>query len=154
MNKKCLIVIVVLLLVIMGGAYKFLFQGSVSKSTDGRMAIHLNASERDLVLEEMRAFLDSVQKITKGLSENDMELVVKYAKKVGRAAQGEVPGTLMGKLPMGFKKLGFDTHSKFDLLALDAESLGDRDHALNQLSTLMENCVACHTAHRLQVEEK
>lgn len=154
MNKKYLIVIVFLLLVIMGGAYKLLIQGSVSKSTDGRMAIYLNASERDLVLEEMRAFLDSVQKITKGLSENNMELVVKYAKKVGRASQGETPGTLMEKLPISFKKLGFDTHSKFDLLALDAESLGDRDHALTQLSILMKNCVACHAAHRLQVEEK
>ena len=71
----------------------------------------------------MREFLTSVQQITKGISENDMKLVVDYARKVGRAAQGEVPGTLMAKLPMQFKQLGFDTHTKFDQLAMDTEDL-------------------------------
>jgi hypothetical protein len=154
MSKSCKLIILTLSLVILGGAYKFMVQGNVSKSTDGRMAIHLNAGERDLVLAEMRAFLASVQKITKGISENDMKLVAEYARKVGKDAQDEVPGTLMGKLPMAFKKLGFDTHSKFDQLAVDAESLGDGGHALKQLTELMQNCVGCHSAHRLEVETK
>jgi len=154
MNKKCISAITVLLIVILGGAYKFLIQGSVSESPDGRKAIHLTAYERDLVLKEMRAFLVSVQQITKGISENDMARVTEYAKKAGRAAQQEVPVTLMGKLPLSFKKLGFDTHSKFDFLAMDAESLADSSHALTQLATLMENCVACHAAHRLEIINK
>ena len=78
------------------------------------MAIHLDAGERDLVLAEMRAFLTSVQQITKGISENDMKLVAEYSRKAGKAAQDEVPGTLIGKLPIEFKQLGFDTHTKFD----------------------------------------
>ena len=57
MNKKCVVVIVLLLFVIAGGIYKFVFQGSVSVGNDGRVAILLNSSERDLVLAEMRAFL-------------------------------------------------------------------------------------------------
>ena len=154
MSKKCLLVTGLLLLVIIAGAYKFMIQGSVTETTDGRMAIHLNAGERDLILQEMRAFLASVQKITKGISENDMALVAEHAKKVGKAAQGEVPGTLVGKLPMAFKKLGFDTHSKFDQLALDAESFGDSSHALEQLSVLMQNCIACHAGHRIEVSAK
>ena len=154
MSKKCILTVGVLLLVIAGGAYKFIIQGSVSKSTDGRMSIHLNAAERDLVLEEMRAFLTSVQQITQGISENDMELVSKYAKKVGKAAQGEVPGTLVGKLPIQFKKLGFDTHTKFDQLAMDTEDLGDSNHALSQLSALMQNCIACHAAYRIDISSE
>ena len=63
----------------------------------------------------------------------------------------EVPGTLVGKLPVQFKKLGFDTHAKFDQLALDAEEFGDSDHALSQLSTLMKNCTACHAAYRFDI---
>ncbi len=47
MNKKCMVVIVFLLLVIVGGVYKFIFQGSVSDSTDGRVAINLDAGETD-----------------------------------------------------------------------------------------------------------
>ena len=153
MNKTCIAVISVLALVIIVGGYKFIVQGSVSKGTDGRMAIHLYASERDLVLEEMRGFLVSVQQIAKGISEDDMEHVAEYARKAGSSAQGEVPATLIGKLPLSFKKLGFDTHSRFDTLALDAESLGDSGHALSQLATLMENCVACHAVYRFVAED-
>lgn len=154
MNKTCWSIIVVLIVIILGGAYKFMVQGNVSKSKDGRMAIHLTAGERALVLEEMRAFLASVQKIAKGISGNDMKLVADYARKVGKAAQAEVPGALIGKLPLAFKKLGFDTHSQFDQLALDAESFGDGSHALKQLTELMQNCVACHAGYRLEVETK
>jgi len=151
MSKKCSVVIVLLLFVIAGGIYKFIFQGSVSEGTDGRMAIHLTSGERDLVLTEMRVFLESVQQVTKGITADDMKLVAEYARHSGKAAQGEVPGTLVGKLPVEFKKLGFDTHARFDQLALDAEEFGDSDHALSQLSTLMENCIACHVAYRFKI---
>jgi len=151
MNTKYLSIIVILLLIIAGGAYKFIFEGSTSKSTDGRTEILLNDNERNLVLTEMRAFLASVQQINQGLAENNMERVAEYATKSGKAATGGMPGTLMGKLPLAFKKLGFDTHAKFDQLAMDANDLGDRDHTLQQLSTLMENCVACHAAYRINL---
>ena len=151
MSKKCSVVIVLLLLVIAGGIYKFIFQGSASEGTDGRMAVHLTSGERDLVLTEMRAFLESIQQVTKGITADDMKLVAESARKSGKAAQGAVPGTLVGKLPMAFKKLGFDTHAKFDQLALDAEEFGDSEHAMSQLSTLIDNCVGCHAAYRFDI---
>ncbi|RUM93511.1 MAG: hypothetical protein DSZ28_08180 [Thiothrix sp.] len=133
-------------------AYMFIYKGSVESATDGRSAIRLTTPERDLVLTEMRAFLASVQGITQGISEESMELVSASARKVGAAAQQEVPGSLIGKLPLEFKKLGFDTHGQFDALALDAEQLGDGEHALTQLSTLMKSCVACHESFRFTIE--
>ena len=154
MSKKCSGIIALLLFVIAGGIYKFLFQGSVTESTDGRMSIQLDAGESDLVLTEMRMFLGSIQKITEGITEDDMKLVAEYARKVGKAAQGAVPGTLVGKLPMQFKKLGSDTHAKFDQLALDAEEFGDGSHVLSQLSTLMQNCVSCHAAYRIDISSE
>jgi len=154
MNKKCTVVIVLLLLVIAGGVYKFIFQGSVSESTDGRVAINLDAGETDLVLMEMRMFLESAQQIIKGANEEDMELVAEAARRVGKAAQAAVPGTLMGKLPIEFKKLGFDTHTQFDLLADNAEQFGDGSYSLTLLATLMENCVACHAGYRLDISSK
>ncbi len=51
-----------------------------------------------------------------------------------------------------FKKLGFDTHSKFDQLAMDAESFSDADHSLEQLATLLQNCVACHAVYRFEID--
>jgi hypothetical protein len=154
MSKKCIGITIILCLVIIAGIYKFIFQGSVSESSDGRTTIHLNAGERDLVLTEMRAFLMSVQQITAGISENDMNHIAEYSRKVGKAAQAEVPGTLMAKLPLQFKQLGFDTHTKFDQLAMDAVDLEDREHVMSQLALLMQNCIACHAAFRIDISDE
>ncbi len=151
MNTKYLSIIVILLFIIAAGAYKFIFEGSTQKSSDGRIELLLNDNERNLVLAEMRAFLVSVQKINQGIAKEDMALVAEYARKSGKAATGAMPGTLVGKLPLTFKKLGGDTHAKFDQLAMDADDLGDRDHALEQLSTLMKNCVDCHATYRISL---
>jgi len=47
------------------------------------------------------------------------------------------------------KKLGFDTHSRFDQLGLDAEQQMSPEHISQQLGALMGNCVACHKTYRL-----
>ena len=154
MTKKCIASLLLLLLVIAGGAYKFLLQGSVSTGADGRTIIHLSAAERDLVLAEMRAFLASAQQVTSGIAVEDMQAVAAAARRSGMAARAEVPASLVGKLPIAFKKLGFDTHSRFDQLAMDSQDLEDPGHSLTQLSALMENCVACHAAYRFEVDNK
>ncbi len=149
MCKLCWSISTVLLVVLSLMSYKFIFEGEVAPSTDGRQAILLDEPERDLVLGEMRMFLSSIQKITTGITKKDMKSVAEAAREVGAAAQQTVPGSLMGKLPLTFKKLGFDTHKKFDALALDAEDLGDPQYTLEQLSTLMNNCVACHSTYKI-----
>jgi mono/diheme cytochrome c family protein len=151
MCKKCWIVVVVLIGMMLGIVYKFMVQGSVTDSTDGRVSIELNGAERDLVLSEMRMFLSSIQTMTENVPKGNMEAIVIAARTVGRAAQQAVPATLMGKLPMEFKQLGFDTHTKFDQLALDAEQMGDKDQVLEQVGKLMQNCVACHAAYRIDL---
>ena len=154
MCKVCWSITTVLLLVILGMGYKFIIQGAVAKIDDNRVSIQLTKSERELVLSEMRVFLQSIQQITDGIAKDDMILIENSARKSGHNAQMTVPGTLIGKLPIGFKKLGFDTHAKFDGLALDAEQLGDGSHTLSQLNTLLENCVSCHSAFKFEINEK
>lgn len=150
MCKTCWLSVVILAVLLLGTVYKFVIEGSTQQSTDNRLAIQLTAGEKDLVLSEMRAFLASVQQITHGVSSKDMKLIASSARTVGLAAQQGVPGSLMGKLPLEFKQLGRDTHEKFDLLALDAEQLEDENHSLAQLGSLMQNCVTCHAAYRLE----
>ena len=111
---------------------------------------HIQSSchvEQQRVIKE---HLESVQQITHGISANDMKLVATSASSVGLASQQAVPGSLIGKLPLSFKKLGRDTHAKFDELALDAGQFGDSGHSLYQLGKLMQNCVACHAAYRFE----
>lgn len=151
--KKFSLILNILLLVIIGfGAYKFIFQVSIKISYDGRTAIVLNLAEKDLILAEMRTFLASTQQIVSAVSQDDLSLAITAAKKSGRAAQAEVPAALVGKLPMAFKKLGFDTHTKFDELAMDANDMEDKEQTLKLLGELMQNCVACHSAYRLDLK--
>jgi len=154
MCKLCWSVVIVLLIISSSLAYKFIIQGKVVIEDDSRAAILLSKTERDLVLSEMRIFLQSVQQITMNISQDKLDLAADAARKSGRSAQIEVPASLVGKLPLGFKKLGFDTHAKFDELALDAEQLGDRDHTLSQLSVLLDNCVSCHAAYKFEIEKR
>ena len=132
--------------------WKFLIAGSATLGEDGRQVILLTPSERQVVLGEMRAFLESVQAILQGVQQQDMAQVAEAARRVGAAAQQGMPGGLMGKLPMEFKQLGLDTHRRFDQLAMNAEDLGDAAVVLEELVELMNNCVGCHGVYRIDPE--
>ncbi|TNF36924.1 MAG: hypothetical protein EP315_03520 [Gammaproteobacteria bacterium] len=139
----------ILLLILVIVAYKFIVVGEVTEASDGRQAIVLQSDERDFVLAEMRLFLSSVQAINQAIAEGNPQQVASAARMVGMAVQQTVPPALITKLPLAFKQQGFDTHQKFDLLAMDAEQIGDGMHSLQQLAELMQNCVACHAAYRI-----
>ncbi len=129
------------------------FSGSATANTnDGRQALLLTPAERALVLTEMRLFLSTVQAITEGVSKENLPLIIKAARKAGVRAQPGMPASLTQKLPLNFKILGRDTHKKFDLLALDAEELGDPQLSLQQLSELMNNCISCHATYKIEIK--
>ncbi len=151
----------ILVIAIAAISYKYIFSKSItagnvanSNIEDRRQVLMLSASERDLILAEMRLFLSSVQAITSGVSAENISQIIKAARKVGARAQPATPDSLANKLPVTFKKLGRDTHKKFDLLALDAEQLGDPQYSLQQLSELMNNCVACHSTYKISLKPK
>ena len=153
MKSICCTVALLLVLVTAAAVYQLVFVGKTVHSDDGRSAILLSPGERDLVLAEMRTFLQSVQRITQALTTEDMAEAAKAAREVGAAAADGVPVSLMAKLPIGFKTLGLSTHRAFDQLALDAEQLGDPAHTLSQLAALQTNCVGCHAGFRIQTEQ-
>jgi len=150
MCKLCWTLVAVLTIGVSALAYKFIIAGSTEPGESGRTAILMDAGEREFVLAEMRAFLVSVQEITEGIAENNMTAIAASAKASGMAATHDAPGTLMGKLPIGFKKLGRDTHQKFDQLSSEASEIGDKDLLLKKLGLLMQNCTACHASYEIK----
>jgi cytochrome c556 len=126
---------------------------SDENSADKRSTIYLDDDERVIILEEMRTFLSTIQKITQGIVADDMAQVSRVAKTMGNDASGGVSLSLIFKLPLGFKLLAADTHQKFDEIAIDASSFSDREHALEQVSVLMKNCVSCHATYRIDLED-
>ena len=117
---------------------------------DGRQAIRLEPQQRDLVLAEMRTFVDSLRDITSALGTHDSALFQKAALRVGLEAQVGVPLDLMKALPLPFKKMGMETHKQFDELAAHAKEGASNEELLVELSQIMNNCVACHAAYQLQ----
>jgi len=134
-------------------AWVFLVRGNVVESNDGRTAVMLSAGERDIVLAEMRGFLEGVQSITEGLATGDMKVVVDSALAVGMANVQEVPASLMSKLPLDFKALGMTTHKAFDDLAREARDMGNEKVVLGKLGDLLQNCTGCHAGYRLDIEK-
>lgn len=122
-------------------------------SSDQRARLPLTVAERDIVLGEMRGLLASTQTILDAALSNDLPRAAVAARAAGMGEVEHIPleirGPLIGKLPLEFKQLGFSVHRDFDQIALDAESLGDRDHTLKQLAKLMQKCVACHASYAI-----
>ena len=148
-NVKVLWVIIILLLVLSATLINKFVSGSVEPSEDGRTSVVLTKDERNLILNEMRAFLVSVQGVSQAITNNDMETVAELAHKAGMVAEEGTPGSLLQKIPLGMKQLGFGTRKKFDEISETASTLKDADLARTQLDALMNNCIACHAIYRL-----
>ncbi|MDP2030092.1 MAG: hypothetical protein Q8K12_10690 [Thiobacillus sp.] len=119
-------------------------------AADGRTDLELAPGERAMILEEMRMFLDGVQKMTGAFGKQDMSAVAAAARDMGQKMVHEMPPALRAKLPQEFRQLGFSVHREFDQIALDAESLKDVSYSLNQLSDTLKKCVSCHATYQIQ----
>jgi cytochrome c556 len=123
--------------------------GQHAATPDNRREIVLAREDRDFVLTEMRAFLESVRDIASAVAEGKPAAAAAAAKRSGMGATHDVPASLRAKLPAEWKTLGMDTHRKFDALALEAASIGDATQITRQLASVLDNCTACHAAFRL-----
>ena len=117
---------------------------------DARVVLALTPEERAIILDEMRQFLDAVQKMTAALARQDMPATAKASRAVGQHMGHAVPPSLRAKLPIEFRQLGNSVHREFDQMALDAETLGDVSHSLTQLSATLQKCVSCHATYQIR----
>lgn len=127
-------------------------QGKSAPIKEERVEIKISDAERTAVLAEMRGFLESVHGIVAGLAEGKPKVAAAAARSSGMSATHAMPKSLMGKLPMEFRKLGMDTHQKFDTLALEGQGIGDTTIILKQLDAVLANCNACHAGYRFTGE--
>src|SRR5512141_1491943 len=144
-----LAMIAFLLLVLAAMAYKFIIAGSTTTAADGRQAVILEPGERVLILREMREFVAGLQRIDDALARGDMQAVAQTSRALGASKTHDVPGAIMGKLPLEFKALALSVHSDFDTIAMDAEWTGLPTRSLGQLSDTLKKCTACHERYRL-----
>jgi hypothetical protein len=147
--KFCWAVAAALAILLSVLASKFLPVGNVEISADGRTVVVVAPAERDMILAEMRGLLEAVQTIIVANNAGDLNAVAVAGRKVGRENMSPKSAEFVARLPMDFRKLGMDTHVRFDQLALDATRFENTDHVSQQLGELIANCVDCHKVYRL-----
>lgn len=145
--KLCWTLVAVLAVAVAAFAYKFTV-GEVRPSEDGRVAVVLTKDERNALLLEMRAWLESSQRILAAAARNDFGEVAKAAKASGMAAEASTPASLFRKIPLEMKTLGFATRRKFDDIASEAERTKDGNRVVASLAEALGNCTACHATYR------
>jgi hypothetical protein len=125
--------------------------------SDQRQVIRLTPAEKHFLLSEMRGFVAITQKIISAATANDMAAVAEAARVGGlKAHQKDFanPDSLVHgirkKAPQAFFPLGRETHINFDRIAELATELKDRDVVLNTLADNLNNCIACHSAYRVE----
>lgn len=121
-----------------------------AQAGDPRQPLPLSADEAAAVKEEMRGFLEGVQRITAGIANNDMKSVAAAARELGMSGTKHVPMATRMRFPLPFKEMGQATHMGFDNLATDADGLGDAEHSTKQLADVLQNCNACHATYRIE----
>lgn len=133
----------------------FFYFGKTTRTLDHRDAIHLSIAERQLVLTEMRALLEAVNGILSGLGAKDYESAAKAAEAVGMGLVASLENqekTILLKLPVAFKKLGFGTHEKFDKIAVKIRKKEEIHSLLKEMDELTRNCVACHASYKIELD--
>ena len=131
--------------------YFFVFRGNVIESNDHRVAIELTQPNADFALKEMRDFLESIQQINEGIINKDSSQIYQAARKSGGEVVQQSPKGMMGSLSIGFKKLGFSVHDKFDEIADSIRANNDFDYAQREMNTLLNSCIACHRSYKIVI---
>jgi len=143
-------------IVTIGVAGWFFVQGWTTQGTDGRMAIVLAPTERDLILGEMRMLLKAVHGVVTGLTGQDQEAdraqIEQAARSAGMHMAEDVNPALMAKLPLPFKQMGMSIHKDMDALADAVVHKETPQQILQRLSSLTARCTACHELYRFQAE--
>lgn len=154
-TKKILIISNIVFLVIISIlVYILLFMGTemVKLPDDNRIVVKYEPDLRDLVLNEMRDYLEVMNEIQQGLAENDPDKIVKAATRQGQISLEATPIRLLKLSPLACKQMGFRGHDIFQAIADSARVQFNKATVNRQLAELTNNCIVCHRTYRIELE--
>ena len=132
----------------------YFVKGDTTPSADGRTAVHLAPTERDVILTEMRQLLRAVHGIVTGVSDTDQAKghvqAASAARSAGMVMAGDDNLGLLLKLPLPMKQLGMSVHRDFDELAETIANGATSQDILQRLSNITNRCLACHEIYQLR----
>jgi len=133
-------------------AYILLFTGTelVKRPDDKRISVKYAPDLKNLVLSEMRDYLEVINEINQGIAENNPEKIVKAASRQGQASIDDTPARLLKLSPLPCKQMGFKGHDLFQAIA-DSASVNYKPEVVNrQMAELTKNCIVCHRTYKIE----
>jgi len=130
--------------------YVLLFTGTeMIKTNDTRITVKYEPDLRDLVMSEMREYLEVINQIHQGMADNNPEMIVEAANRQGAIAIAETPARLLKLSPLACKQMGFAGHDLFQAIADSAKTNYNPTTTSRQLAMLTNNCVTCHKVYKV-----
>ena len=128
---------------------------STTTSIDERLLVSFPEPMRLHTISNMRDHLAALQEIDDALSRNDFDRASSVAEqRLGLSSLESHGAAHMAPLmPQGMQDIGSAMHrsaSRFAVAAQSASVSNDVRPALAALSSVMQQCVACHAAYRLR----
>ena len=121
---------------------------------DTRQVVDFPSAARRATLADMRSHLETMGEIQSALSKSEFELAAHLAEnKLGLSSMHGDMNDSARYMPKRMREMGYAMHqsaSQFAVAAQDASVGGDVRPALAALSTVTQNCVACHAIYRLK----
>jgi len=121
-----------------------------NQDVDTRRGIVVRPNERTRILASMRKYLVGLQVMYEALARDDMKSAAEAARSMGGINLYEVRLMFANEAAIEFRKLAFEVHGDFDVVAKDAETRKDPKLMLSQLAAIMKKCAHCHDTYRLQ----
>jgi hypothetical protein len=131
------------------------FPLTLAAEDDTRVAIDMPAMMRTHMLASMRDHLTAIQEIQSSLAAGEYDVAADIAeKRLGMSSlQSHGASHMAGFMPKGMQETGTAMHqaaSRFAVTAQEAAVTHDLPRALDALSKVTMNCVACHAGYRLK----
>ncbi len=135
-------------------AYILLFTGTemVKNEKDTRITVKYAPDLRNLVLSEMRDYLEVISEIQQGLAEDNPEKIYKAALRQGDASLRDTPVRLLKLSPLPCKQMGFAGHHIFQAIADSAKTNYKPKTTIKQMAALTNNCITCHRTYKVASE--
>ena len=135
-------------------AYILLFTGTelIKGENDTRTTVKYAPDLRNLVMSEMRDYLEIMAEIQQGLAEDNPEKIYKAALKEGQLAIDATPTRLLKLSPIPCKTMGFNGHHIFQAIADSAKINYNKETTIQQMAKLTNNCNACHRTYKIELE--
>lgn len=116
-----------------------------------RMVVQLTESEREFILNEMRAQLDMLYVMSEGLSRKDLVTVAAAAKRRGSDTLNTAPAAVFERTPAPFRDMIVASRAKIDQIAAEASNKVELEVILKRTTELLQLCNSCHADWQLKV---